>query len=65
MIRINEQSLELAANRALMLELMKDDRTSARVRAASLALNMQEGDPEIIAKLSLLINQLMKTLMFV
>jgi len=51
----NGQSQELAANRALMLELMKDDRTSARVRAASMTLDLQEGDPEIIANLAYLL----------
>ncbi|MEL6274445.1 MAG: sigma-70 family RNA polymerase sigma factor [Bacteroidota bacterium] len=51
----DRQSQVLAANRALMLELMKDERTSARVRATSLTLDLEEGDPEIIANLAYLL----------
>lgn len=46
---------ELAANRTLMLELMKDERTSARIRATTVTLTLPETDPVTTANLGYLL----------
>lgn len=46
---------ELAATRSLMLELMREDRPSSRVRAATVALDLPIADPVIIDNLGYLL----------
>lgn len=42
---------ELAATRTLMLELMNDRSSSARMRAATVSLGLETADPQVIANL--------------
>ncbi len=51
----NESDRQLAATRTLMLELMHDERSSARMRAATVSLDVAVADPEVIANLGLLL----------
>lgn len=46
----------LAANRALMLELMKNDRTSERIKATTVALEAGETDATLVDNLIYLLN---------
>lgn len=45
----------LAATRALMLELMQADRSTTRMRAATVSLDVQVADPAIIGQLGLML----------
>lgn len=46
---------ELAANRALMLELMSGQKTSSRIQATTVALNATSADPELTENLGYLL----------
>ncbi|MBB4079649.1 hypothetical protein GGR28_002274 [Lewinella aquimaris] len=46
---------QLAATRTLMLELMQDRRSSQRMHAATVSLDIDVADPEVIANLGLLL----------
>lgn len=52
---VSDIDRELAANRTLMLELMKDERTSARIRASTVTLALPRPDPVTTANLGYLL----------
>jgi len=52
---VSDLDRELAANRTLMLELMKDERTSARIRATTVTLTLPETDPVTTTNLGYLL----------
>ena len=52
---VSDLDRALAANRTLMLELMKDERTSARIRATTVTLTLPETDPVTTANLGYLL----------
>jgi hypothetical protein len=54
--RQNTDRQELAANRALMLELMNGQKTSSRIRATTVAMNAPSADPELTENLGYLLH---------
>ena len=53
--RETDTDRRLAATRTLMLELMQDDRSSTRMQAATVSLDVDVADPAVIANLGLLL----------
>lgn len=53
----DESQQELAATRTLMLELMQNESSSTRIRAATVSLDLEVADPEVIANLGRMLRQ--------